>query len=154
VEVVSLVGERRRIQLITSKEQFSSQRLIILRTKQAEKSFVSLKVLGWVASSLMAKCEYSIQLSSSLFFLLPFLLMILTFLFSAWDWQLGLPVSIPQPIPDPLPSDSRFREDLVALQSGDIDLANDAKIKLENKQRRDAKLRKEGYEKRGQTQQH
>jgi len=71
-----------------------------------------------------------------------------------WDWQLGLPVSIPKPIDNPLPSDSRFREDLVALQNGDIDLANEMKITLENKQRRDAKLRKEGYEKRGQPQQH
>jgi len=69
----------------------------------------------------------------------------------AWDWQLGLPVSIPKPIDNPLPSDSRFREDLMALQSGDIDLANEMKIKLENKQRRDAKLRKDGYEKRGQA---
>ena len=40
-----------------------------------------------------------------------------------------------------LPSDSTIREDLVMLKSGDEDTAGDAKVKLEELQRRDRKLR-------------
>jgi len=47
-----------------------------------------------------------------------------------WDYQLGLPVYIPKPIDNPLPSDCRFREDLVALAAGDIEAANEWKIKV------------------------
>jgi len=65
-----------------------------------------------------------------------------------WDWQEGGEKFVANPIPDPLPSDSRFREDLVALAGGDLVAAADWKARLENKQRREAKLRKDGIEKR------
>ena len=62
-----------------------------------------------------------------------------------WDRAVDLPLhQRPTPKPDPLPSDSRFRQDLVALGSGDIDGAQTWKEKLENLQRGDAKLRKKG----------
>ena len=47
------------------------------------------------------------------------------------------------PIDNPLPSDCRYREDLVHLKKGDMEGAQAWKQKLEEKQRRDAKLRKE-----------
>lgn len=47
-------------------------------------------------------------------------------------------------MPNPLPSDCRFREDLVLLQRGEIKVGQEAKEKLENRQRLDAKLRKAG----------
>jgi len=66
-----------------------------------------------------------------------------------WDWELGLKKYVPNPIPaDLLPSDSRFREDVIALDKRDYDSATEWKTKLENKQRREAKLRKDGFEKR------
>ncbi len=40
-----------------------------------------------------------------------------------------------------LPSDSTIREDLVLLKSGDVDAAGQAKVKLEELQRKDRKLR-------------
>ncbi len=42
---------------------------------------------------------------------------------------------------DALPSDCRFRADIIALKRGDLKGAADAKLFLEEKQRRDAKLR-------------
>eukprot|EP00887_Chlorella_sp_A99_P006233 scaffold3.g6233.t1 len=48
-----------------------------------------------------------------------------------------------QPVDDPLPSDSRYREDLSALAAGDVQQAQRAKDALEQRQRADAKLRKE-----------
>jgi len=42
-----------------------------------------------------------------------------------------------------LPSDSTLREDLKLLKSGNEDAASDAKVKLEEIQRRDRKLRSE-----------
>lgn len=47
------------------------------------------------------------------------------------------------PVEKPLPSDCRYREDLVHLKKGDLEGAQTWKQKLEEKQRRDAKLRKE-----------
>jgi len=63
-----------------------------------------------------------------------------------WDWQLGLPKFTPRPVDDPLPSDCRFREDLIALAKGDLEGATHWKQALEVKQRREAKLRKDGKE--------
>jgi hypothetical protein len=48
------------------------------------------------------------------------------------------------PVTDPLPSDSRFRDDLVALLNDDLEAARDFKIVMEEKQRFDAKLRQAG----------
>ncbi|KAG7670021.1 putative Oxysterol-binding protein 9 [Nannochloris sp. 'desiccata'] len=48
------------------------------------------------------------------------------------------------PDPHPLPSDTRFREDLALLLVEDVPAAQLAKEKLENRQRRDAKLRNIG----------
>jgi Oxysterol-binding protein len=45
-------------------------------------------------------------------------------------------------VDDPLPSDCRFRQDLDALRRGDVAAAQQLKELLENRQRRDAKLRK------------
>ncbi|KAJ0400970.1 hypothetical protein P43SY_008773 [Pythium insidiosum] len=53
------------------------------------------------------------------------------------------------PVSDPLPSDSRFREDLVALKKGDIALAQVEKLRLEELQRTDRKIR-EAYIQEGQ----
>ncbi|GLD93352.1 hypothetical protein PINS_up001944 [Pythium insidiosum] len=47
------------------------------------------------------------------------------------------------PVDDPLPSDSRFREDLIALKNGDIALAQAEKLRLEELQRADRKIREE-----------
>lgn len=60
-------------------------------------------------------------------------------------WSVGDHVPL-QWIPDahPLPSDSRYREDLSALKSGDVRNAQKHKEELENAQRADARLRKEG----------
>lgn len=41
-----------------------------------------------------------------------------------------------------LPSDSRYREDVLHLRSGDLDVAADWKAKLEENQRAEAKIRK------------
>ncbi|KAG2377780.1 hypothetical protein C9374_008865 [Naegleria lovaniensis] len=49
-----------------------------------------------------------------------------------------------KPSDDPLPSDARFREDAVALRSGNLELAQTKKEELENKQRRERALRKTG----------
>lgn len=46
-----------------------------------------------------------------------------------------------QPVPDPLPSDSRYRQDLVVLGSGDMKGAQRAKEMLEEMQRIDKKAR-------------
>ena len=40
-----------------------------------------------------------------------------------------------------LPSDSTYREDIVLMKNGLLDLAQHAKINLEEKQRNDKKLR-------------
>jgi len=48
------------------------------------------------------------------------------------------------PDPHPLPSDTRFREDLALLLAEDVPAAQVAKEELENRQRRDAKLRNIG----------
>ncbi|CEP02333.1 unnamed protein product (mitochondrion) [Plasmodiophora brassicae] len=53
-----------------------------------------------------------------------------------------------QAVADPLPSDSRFRADLVALAEGNFDLAQTKKVELEDAQRADRALRKQGYEQR------
>ena len=48
------------------------------------------------------------------------------------------------PVENPLPSDCRFREDSIALCSGDMEFAQDEKERLEVLQRKDKKLRTEG----------
>jgi len=50
----------------------------------------------------------------------------------------------PRPVENPLPSDCRYRGDLIALKGGDMVDAQIAKEAMENDQRGDAKLRKEG----------
>jgi len=47
------------------------------------------------------------------------------------------------PAENPLPSDSRYREDVLNLKSGSLDEAADWKAKLEDRQRNEAKIRKE-----------
>ena len=59
-----------------------------------------------------------------------------------WSIKDKLPKFALVPSEDPLPSDSRFREDILNLRSGDIDVAADWKSKLEEKQRSEAKIRK------------
>lgn len=64
-----------------------------------------------------------------------------------WEWNDSkLKIYTPIPVDDPLPSDSRFREDCKYLAKGDLETAGDWKRKIEQKQRREAALRKEGYE--------
>jgi hypothetical protein len=58
-----------------------------------------------------------------------------------WSIKDTIP-NYPQPVSNPLPSDARFREDLIALEKGDLELAQQMKEKLEDKQRREKKLRK------------
>jgi hypothetical protein len=61
-----------------------------------------------------------------------------------WDVK-NQKVFKPEPAPEAetLPSDCRYREDILLLKKGDPKGAADAKAKLEDLQRRDAKLRKE-----------
>ena len=47
------------------------------------------------------------------------------------------------PVDDPLPSDSRFREDLIALKEGDLDRAQELKELIESTRRYEARLRSE-----------
>jgi hypothetical protein len=47
----------------------------------------------------------------------------------------------PAPVENALPSDARFREDCVELAKGNRDAAQDAKNRIEEKQRRDRRLR-------------
>ncbi|KAL0490048.1 oxysterol-binding protein [Acrasis kona] len=58
-------------------------------------------------------------------------------------WSIGhnMP-NYPQAIPNPLPSDSRFRPDAIALAQEDLELSQQIKEELENKQRREKRLRK------------
>jgi hypothetical protein len=60
-----------------------------------------------------------------------------------WDLKEVAPWSI-RPADNPLPSDCRYREDLQALLRGDEEEAQRLKVKLEEKQRREARLRDEG----------
>ena len=48
-----------------------------------------------------------------------------------------------EPVAQPLPSDGRYRRDLALLASGEVKAAQAAKEQLEQRQRADAKLRKE-----------
>ena len=66
-----------------------------------------------------------------------------------WRWTDDLEVQVPRPVEDPLPSDCRFREDLRLLKEESVDEAQDAKVKLEVKQRYEAKLRKDAAAARG-----
>jgi len=59
-----------------------------------------------------------------------------------WDIFQQENMDTPIPVEHPLPSDSRFREDLAALQQSDFNLAQKNKVKMEEKQRNEAKLRK------------
>jgi hypothetical protein len=61
-----------------------------------------------------------------------------------WSISSGLVAAAVAPVADPLPSDSRFREDLRALKDGKLEGAAEWKTKLEEKQRRDKKLRQNG----------
>ncbi|KAL6062324.1 Oxysterol-binding protein 4 [Balamuthia mandrillaris] len=60
-----------------------------------------------------------------------------------WDLKEVVPSTL-QPVDDPLPSDCRFRDDLQALLAGDFATAQQQKVLLEERQRGDARLRKEG----------
>lgn len=60
-----------------------------------------------------------------------------------WDLNEVSPCSI-KPVDDPLQSDCRYRADLQALLCGDEEEAQRRKIQLEEKQRREARLRAEG----------
>jgi hypothetical protein len=50
---------------------------------------------------------------------------------------------MPISVSSPLPSDSRYREDIIYLKAGDIPAAGEWKHTLEERQRRDARLRKD-----------
>ena len=50
---------------------------------------------------------------------------------------------------NPLPSDSRYREDVLYLRSDNLELAAEWKAKLEDKQRAEAKTRKQYCQKNG-----
>jgi hypothetical protein len=56
------------------------------------------------------------------------------------QYQPFFPVQVDE---EALPSDSRYRIDLIALRSGDLQAAQKSKTELENLQRKDRKLRKE-----------
>jgi len=60
-----------------------------------------------------------------------------------WNCKNGPPKFAPIPIENPLPSDSRFREDIINLKAGNIEKASEWKTKLEDKQRAEARLRKD-----------
>jgi len=60
-----------------------------------------------------------------------------------WSIKANLKKNIPIAAKNPLPSDARYREDLSNLKDGNMDKAHEWKSTLENRQRRDAKLRKE-----------
>jgi len=66
-----------------------------------------------------------------------------------WSFELQMPKSLPVAVDIPLPSDCRFREDVIFLKAEDIPSAAEWKHNLEEKQRRDARLRKEYAEKHG-----
>lgn len=59
-----------------------------------------------------------------------------------WSFDEGVRFK-PIPVENPLPSDVRFRNDIIALRENQLESAADWKRKLEEIQRRDAKLRKE-----------
>lgn len=64
-----------------------------------------------------------------------------------WEWNDSkLKIYVPVKVDNPLPSDSRFREDCKYLAQGDLETAGEHKRKIEQKQRREAALRKEGYD--------
>jgi hypothetical protein len=64
-----------------------------------------------------------------------------------WEWNDSkLKIYTPILVDNPLPSDSRFREDVQYLAKGDLENAGEFKRKYEQKQRREAALRKEGNE--------
>merc|ERR1712000_54101 len=60
-----------------------------------------------------------------------------------WNHKNGPPKFKPTPVENPLPSDSRFRQDIMQLKEGETDRANESKIRLEEKQRAEARLRKD-----------
>ena len=60
-----------------------------------------------------------------------------------WDRK-SIPLPSPVPLENPLMSDCRHRQDLIFLKQGDQVKAQDWKHQLEEVQRRDRKLRKEG----------
>ncbi|GBG86444.1 hypothetical protein CBR_g41440 [Chara braunii] len=64
-----------------------------------------------------------------------------------WDIKTAVAVK-PEPVDNPLPSDCRFRQDLIALKAKDYDAAQTWKEKLENIQRADRALRREGLKER------
>ena len=57
----------------------------------------------------------------------------------------------PIPHSDPLPSDSRYRADLISLGKGDTNGSQDWKVKLEVKQRKEERGRKEFAKTRSQN---
>jgi len=71
-----------------------------------------------------------------------------------WDYQEDYPMYEPMPSKTPLPSDCRFRDDINLLAEGTLDKSQAEKVRLEEKQRREAKLRKEGEELRKKKEKH
>jgi len=59
-----------------------------------------------------------------------------------WEINRERPAHV-QDVPDPLPSDSRYRDDLQALARGTVDASQAAKVRMEERQRYEAKLRKQ-----------
>jgi len=57
-----------------------------------------------------------------------------------WNIDKTLPKQA-KPVEDPLPSDWRFREDLIWLKYGNLKNAEDWKLRLEEQQRYDRKMR-------------
>jgi len=58
-------------------------------------------------------------------------------------WNIKQDVITPHlPVSNPLPSDSRYREDLIWVWRDDLDIAQQWKMKLEDLQRNDTKMRK------------
>lgn len=58
-----------------------------------------------------------------------------------WNFEMDLEKFAMTKVAEPLPSDCRYREDIIYLHAEDIQGASEWKRNLEEKQRRDAKLR-------------
>ena len=59
-------------------------------------------------------------------------------------WEMGKMQPVrPIPVENPLPSDCRYREDLIKLAEGDEDASQEMKVMLEEKQRRERRLREQ-----------
>lgn len=61
-----------------------------------------------------------------------------------WDYRDDLKIYESIPVAEPLPSDCRYREDIQHLADNDLEKSSEVKAQLEEKQRKEARLRKEG----------